>query len=111
MSSLESATNHIDTESTKNRSVPNKADFLVPSNAEEHKAMSSRLIKAGTLPAEAEQIIAMRKSAYNKACREFKKSSYKYEPKKDIAKMAKRSPKNPPKTRKNVASLITDDVN
>jgi hypothetical protein len=111
MSSLESATNHTDTESTKSRSVPNKADFLVPSNAEEHKAMSSRLIKAGTLPAEAEQIIAMRKSAYNKACREFKKSSNKYEPKKDIAKMAKRSPKNPPKTRKNVASLITDDVN
>jgi hypothetical protein len=40
----------------------------------------------GALPAEAKQIIVKRKNAYNKACKELKKVSNKFEPKKDIVK-------------------------
>ena len=58
-------------------SKPLKADFLVPKNKVEHNAMRDKLVKAGTRPHEAEQIIALRKTAFSKANLEFKKSNSK----------------------------------
>lgn len=110
---VEVSVNQDTTESTSmngaNNSKPKKEDFLVPSNAEEHKSMVSRLVKAGTLPVEAEQIIAMRKNAFNKACREQKKLTAKLDGRKDSVRAAKKSPKNVPKTRKNVSLKTNED--
>ncbi len=53
---------------------PKKADYLVPETRAEEDQMIDKLIQGGSLLGEAEQIIASRKGAYNKACREFKKS-------------------------------------
>ena len=52
---------------------PKKSDFLVPETRAEHERMIDRLIKGGSLLGEAEQIIASRSIAFNKACREHKK--------------------------------------
>ena len=54
---------------------PKKADFRVPETRAEHEKMIDSLIKGGTLLGEAEQIIASRITAFNKACREHKKMS------------------------------------
>ena len=45
----------------------------MPVGAQEYKEMINRLVAAGTLVSEAEQMINSRKAAYNKACREHKK--------------------------------------
>jgi hypothetical protein len=45
--------------------------FLVPSCQTEAKLMCEQLIKAVSTEAEANQIIAMRQNAYNKAVRDF----------------------------------------
>ena len=52
---------------------PSKKDFKVPANRVEHDEMITNLISAGIAKAEAEQIINMRKNAFNKACRYIKK--------------------------------------
>ena len=52
---------------------PQEKDFHLPSSKEEHKVMVEKLVKAGSLPTEAEQIICNRRTAFNKACREYKK--------------------------------------
>ena len=52
---------------------PKKSDFLVPETRAQHERMIDRLIKGGSLLGEAEQIIASRSLAFNKACREHKK--------------------------------------
>jgi hypothetical protein len=108
---LVTTTNATNSKCAKNSGDPNIKDILVPSNAKEQNSMTNRLIKVHTLPAEAEQIFAMRKSTYNKASREMKKVSNKFEPKKDLAKAPKRSPKNSPKTQKNIAPLTDDHAN
>ena len=55
--------------------MPVPGDFLVPTNLIKHNLIVARLVSAGSLPAEAEQTIASRKTAYNKALREFKKEN------------------------------------
>ena len=55
------------------REPPSPGDYLVPTNLVEHNLVVARLVSAGTLPAEAEQTIALRKAAFNKAVREYKK--------------------------------------
>jgi hypothetical protein len=57
----------------KNVSLPTEDDFNLPQNDDEYQTMVSRLVGAGSNPNEAEQIIANRRIAYNKACREYKK--------------------------------------
>ena len=52
---------------------PCERSFGVPIDPQEHKAMIDRLVAAGTMINEAEQIISTRKTAFNKACREYKK--------------------------------------
>ena len=52
---------------------PQKKDFMVPLNQVQHTEMISSLVSAGISPIEAEQIISIRKNAFNKACREWKK--------------------------------------
>ena len=46
--------------------------FLDLTNLVEHNLVVARLVSAGSLPAEAEQTIALRKAAFNKALREYK---------------------------------------
>jgi hypothetical protein len=58
---------------TKN-AEPNPKDFLIPSTPEEHKSIVDRLILGGSLRSEAEQTIANRKAAFNKAVRIYKKN-------------------------------------
>ena len=52
---------------------PSKVEYQVPSNKVEHDEMIRSLVKAGIRQSEAEQIISMRKTAYNKASKDFKK--------------------------------------
>jgi hypothetical protein len=68
-------------------SEPKKADYLVPETRAEEDQMIDKLIQGGSLLGEAEQIIASRKCAFNKACREFKKSAGK--PSKWVSKSQK----------------------
>ena len=49
------------------------ADFRAPANQIEHNLIVARLMDGGSLRSEAEQAIASRKAAFNKALREFKK--------------------------------------
>ncbi len=63
-------------ESEKSKSnEPKQVDFLVPGTKAEHEQMIDRLIQGGSLLGEAEQIIASRKTAFNKALKEFKKQA------------------------------------
>ena len=55
------------------REPPSPGDYLVPTNLVEHNLVVARLVSAGTLPAKAEQTIALRKAAFNKAVCEYKK--------------------------------------
>ena len=52
---------------------PTEKGFGIPVGAQEYKDMIDRLVAAGTLVTEAEQMINSRKVAFNKACREHKK--------------------------------------
>ena len=52
---------------------PKREDFLVPQSKAEHDKIVDRLITGGSTLSEAEQIIAARKTAFNKALKEFKK--------------------------------------
>ena len=61
----------------ENNCEPKKSDFLVPETKAEEEIMIDKLIQAGSLLGEAEQIVASRKLAFNRACREFKKASVK----------------------------------
>ena len=57
--------------------APTEQDFKVPRNETEHNEMVTRLTDGGSTPTEAEQIIAARKSAFNKASKQFKKNMVK----------------------------------
>jgi hypothetical protein len=70
---------------------PSKAAFLVPANKAEHDEMIRTLVKAGIGQPEAEQVISLRKTAYNKACKDFKKIQNKVAT--QTQKIAKRSSK------------------
>ena len=48
---------------------------MVPTNLIEHNLIVARLVGAGSLASEAEQTIALRKAAFNKALREYKKEN------------------------------------
>ena len=82
--------------STTNQYKPEEKDFNLPASAGELKLMVDKLVKAGSSQSEAEQIIANRKTAFNKASREFKRSQ--------SVKIAKQSQKRATKTSK-TASL------
>ena len=62
-----------DTATPQEKLPPTQAEFRVPTNKIEHKLMVQRLVNGGSLLAEAEQTIAARKAAFNKALRKFKK--------------------------------------
>ena len=62
--------------STSNQ-VPTLAEFRVPSNLVEHNPIVARLMEGESLHAEAELTIATRKTAFNKALREYKKECVK----------------------------------
>ena len=83
-------------QSTTNKYKPEEKDFNLPASAGELKLMVDKLVKAGSSQSEAEQIIANRKTAFNKASREFKRSQ--------SVKIAKQSQKRATKTSK-TASL------
>jgi hypothetical protein len=53
---------------------PHEKQFNLPLSAVEHRAMVQRLVGAGSLP-NAEKIIVKRRTAFNKACYEYKKTS------------------------------------
>jgi hypothetical protein len=54
---------------------PKKSDCHVPVTRAEEDEMIDELIQGGSLLGKAEQIIASRKCAFNKACRKFKKTA------------------------------------
>ena len=87
---------------------PKKADFLVPETRAEHESMVDRLIKGGSLLGEAEQIIALRSIAFNKACREQKKLAGK--PSKWVEK-SKKGQSNKKNQSKHVSSMEVENVN
>ena len=53
---------------------PDKASFRIPPTDEDHAHMVCRLVEASSIETEAERIIAMRISSYNKALKEHKKN-------------------------------------
>ena len=52
---------------------PKREDFLIPANETEYNQMVERLVAGGSSVVEAELIISSRKSAFNKANREYKR--------------------------------------
>ena len=56
---------------------PTKRDFLIPLTSEEHKETIDKMILGGSLRNEAENIIAGRVAAYNKALKQYKKDKTK----------------------------------
>jgi hypothetical protein len=56
---------------------PSKHDFLIPLTTEEHKETIDKMILRGSLRNEAENIIAGRVAAYNKALKQYKKDNSK----------------------------------
>ena len=61
----------------ENNNAPRETDFLIPSNPIEREQMISRMVGGGLLRSEAEQNIQNRKVAFNKACKEHKKTEQK----------------------------------
>ncbi len=59
------------------KSGPKESDFKIPQSEEEYNEVVFNLMNAGSSKDEAEQIIGMRKTNYNRACREFKKATMK----------------------------------
>ena len=57
------------------RPAPTLAEFRVPANLVEHNLIVQRLLSGGSNRAEAEQTIALRKTAFNKALREHKRDN------------------------------------
>jgi hypothetical protein len=57
-----------------NPTEPTREEFLVLANKPQHDAMVNNLIRAGIRPAEAEQVIALRKTAFTKALKVLKKN-------------------------------------
>ena len=55
------------------KQAPTQAEFRVPQNLTEHNLIVARLADGGSLPSEAEIVIASRKTAFNKALREYKR--------------------------------------
>ena len=64
-------------ESQTSDQTPTAAAFLVPSNETEQNLMIEKMMLAGLLRSEAELNIAARKTAYNKAIKDFKKTENK----------------------------------
>ncbi len=60
---------------TTARRKPLRESFKVPQDELEHSVMLERLVQGGLSTQEAELTIAARKTAYNKACREYKKDA------------------------------------
>jgi methionine synthase I (cobalamin-dependent) len=54
---------------------PTKKDFQIPMNKTEHDEVVRKLVLGGSSIAEAKQVITSRKTAFNRANREFKKKS------------------------------------
>ena len=54
---------------------PSKEAFKVPLDDLDHISMVKRLVLGGLSSHEAEQTISSRKTAFNKACRDYKKES------------------------------------
>ena len=55
------------------KQMPTQAEFKVPQNQSEHKQIVAKLVEGGSTPSEAELVIASRKTAFNKAIREYKR--------------------------------------
>jgi hypothetical protein len=76
---------------------PSREEFKVPLDELDHISMVERLVLGGLSSQEAEQTISSRKTAFNKACREFKKESGKVNrwQKKKNEKLSKTDCNNP----------------
>ena len=59
------------------RQPPDPRDFGLPVNNAEREELIKNLMKGGTMLAEAEQLITMRKKAHDKAVKEYRKSNLK----------------------------------
>ena len=68
---------------------PTQRDYKVPTNQFEHNQVVAGLVSGGSSQAEAEQVIASRKTAFNKAMKDYKK-----ERKQSFGKKQTRSSKN-----------------
>ena len=55
------------------KQAPTQAELRVPQNQIEHNQIIARLVEGGSIPSKAELVIASRKTAFNKALREFKR--------------------------------------
>ena len=58
--------------------APTPQSFLIPADENEHRIMIGRLVSGGLTMSEAQQSIEKRKTAFNKASKEFKKSITKH---------------------------------
>ena len=54
---------------------PTKKDYMIPLSKTEHEEVVRKLVLGGSSVSEAELVIATRKTAFNKANKEFKKKS------------------------------------
>jgi hypothetical protein len=54
---------------------PQETDFKLPASEEELNEVIFNLMNAGSSKNEAERIIGMRRAAYNRACREYRKAN------------------------------------
>jgi hypothetical protein len=54
---------------------PQESDFKLPASDEELNEIIFNLMNAGSSKSEAERIIGMRRTTYNRACREYKKAN------------------------------------
>ena len=86
--------------------MPVPGDFLVPTNLIEHNLIVARLISGGSLPAEAEQTIASRKAAFNKALREYKK---KIQTRTITEQASKENSQKPTKSKMSLQCLFNDN--
>ena len=70
---------------------PKESDFKIPNSKEEFDKIVNNLMSVGLSKSEAEQLIGMRRTAFNRATREFKKNTNKTVYKSNIKKTSKNS--------------------
>jgi hypothetical protein len=70
---------------------PKESDYKIPNSKEEYDKIVNDLMSVGSTKSEAEQLIGMRRTAFNRATREFKKSTNKSANKSNIKKSSKNS--------------------
>jgi hypothetical protein len=75
----------------KESKEPKESDFKIPTSKQEFDKVVNDLMSVGSSKSEAEQLIGMRRTAFNRATREFKKNNTKTVYKSNIKKTSKNS--------------------